>query len=66
MDNRVNPMKVTFVLHLSTFLSVDSLEIRIRNYIIRILISKLKLILTFTMKHTLIKYREVMSTFSKC
>lgn len=66
MDNRVNPMKVTFVLHLSTFLSVDSLEIRIRNYIIRILISKLKLILTFTMKHTLIKYGEVMSTFSKC
>lgn len=66
MDNRVNPMKVTSVLHLSTFVSVDSLEIRIRNYIIRILISKLKLILTFTMKHTLIKYREVMSTFSKC
>lgn len=61
MDNRVNPMKVTFVLHLSTFVSVDSLEIRIR-----ILISKLKSILTFTMKHTLIKYGEVMSTFSKC
>lgn len=66
MDNRVNPMKVAFVLHLSIFVSVDSLEIRIRNYIIRILISKLKSILTFTMKHTLIKYREVMSTFSKC
>lgn len=66
MDNRVNPMKVTFVLHLSTFVSVDSLEIRIRNYIIRILISKLKSILTFTMKHTLIKHGEVMSTFSKC
>lgn len=66
MDNRVNPMKVTFLLHLSTFVPVDSLEIRIRNYIIRILISKLKSILTFTMKHTLIKYGDVMSTFSKC
>lgn len=66
MDNRVNPMKVAFVLHLSIFVSVDSLEIRIRNYIIRILISKLKSILTFTMKHTLIKHGEVMSTFSKC